>query len=622
MNANRLQDPVFAPLPLGSVLPRGWLRDQLRIQADGLTGHLDEFWPDVARSGWIGGDAEGWERGPYWLDGLVPLAFLLRDESLVRKADRWMDYILSHQDEDGWLGPSPDGRQDPWPVFVFAKAAILYHEATDDERVVPALERFFRKLDALLDGAPLSSWAAMRWPDLLPSLFWLYGKNGDDGLLRLAGRASRQGYDWRSHFLDLPFPEKRDKWAYDNHVVNHAMAMKTAAVLYRMTGDPEDAALAWIAVETMDRHHGQATGVFTGDESLAGLMPSQGTELCAVVEYLFSLETLVSVLGGVPFADRLEKIAFNALPATFKPDMWAHQYDQQANQVLCAVSEENVWTNNGPESNIYGLEPNFGCCTANMHQGWPKFAMHLWMRSDEEGLAAIAYAPCEVRTRIGGAAVRVEVDTRYPFRDEIRIRVRAEAPAKFPLLLRIPGWCRDARVDVDGSVEDADAGAFHRIDRTWDGEIEILLTLPMRAALQERFGGAVSIERGPLVYSLRIGEEWKRIHEDVEGRELPHGDWEVHPTTPWNYALAIDRDHPERSLSFEERNPEAPVFSPEGAPVVGRVRGRRLPSWGMEKGAAAPPPQSPVESGEPEEELRLLPYGCTNLRITEFPVLG
>ena len=124
-----LRADALAPLPLGAVLPRGWLRDQLRIQAHGLSGHLDEFWPDVADSKWIGGNAEGWERGPYWLDGLVPLAVLLDDERLKAKAARWIDHILAHQHPDGWLGPrgdphagSGEERLDPWPLFVLMKA--------------------------------------------------------------------------------------------------------------------------------------------------------------------------------------------------------------------------------------------------------------------------------------------------------------------------------------------------------------------------------------------------------------------------------------------------------------------------------------------------------------------
>src|SRR6185436_13348206 len=117
-----LTRPALRPLPLATLRPQGWLLERLRLQADGMAGHLDEFWPDVSRSGWIGGDAEGWERGPYWLDGVVPLAYLLDDANLKMKVARWMDYILTHPHPDGWLGPVKGAEQyrshDPWPVFV------------------------------------------------------------------------------------------------------------------------------------------------------------------------------------------------------------------------------------------------------------------------------------------------------------------------------------------------------------------------------------------------------------------------------------------------------------------------------------------------------------------------
>ena len=507
MRKTELMEVCFQPLPLGSIRPKSWLQNQLRIQMQGLTGHLDEFWPDVADSQWIGGKAEGWERGPYWLDGAVPLAFLLDDEKLKSKVARWMDYILDHQQEDGWLGPLTDRfKADLWPMFLFLKVLIQFHEATSDARIVPAMMRCCRKLDDLLDKHPLNRWASYRWPELGIALHWLYERTGEDWLLRLADRVSRQGYDWRTHFTDLPYKEKRNKWAFGNHVVNHAMALKIGGVLFRRTGNPVDAALARQAIETMDQYHGQAAGIFSGDESLAGTMPSQGTELCAVVEYMFSLEVLMSVLGEPWLGDRLEKIAFNALPATFKPDMWAHQYDQQANQVVCKVSEDRLYTNNGPDANLFGLEPNFGCCTANMHQGWPKFASHLWMSAKDSGLAAVAYAPCEVRTDLSGIRVRIEVETDYPFDEDVRMTVHAEHPDSFPLHLRIPSWAEGAEVSIDSAGSyPVKAGKFHTVEREWRDETTVILHLPMKVRTQTRFNGAAAIERGPLVYSLKIG---------------------------------------------------------------------------------------------------------------------
>ncbi len=622
MTRQKLLNNELEPLSLGSIRPRGWLEKQLRTQADGLSGHLDEFWPDVAQSGWIGGSAEGWERGPYWLDGIVPLAFLLDDPTLKAKVKRWMEYILTHQHEDGWLGPVHDKQYgyeyDPWPIFIALKAFTQYQEATGDERVIPVMERFFQRLQTLLAEKPLTSWAQMRAADLVLSIYWLYRRTGADWLLDLARTVQQQGYDWQNQYANFPYTERQTQWMLENHLVNHTMAMKQPALSFQLSHDSADRAAVKEMIQTLERYHGQATGVFTGDEVLAGKNPSQGTELCAVVEYMFSLEVLVSVLGDAGFADMLERVTFNALPATFTSDMWAHQYDQQANQVLCAVSEDRVFATNGPDANTFGLEPNYGCCTANMHQGWPKYAASLWMRTADDGLAALSYAPCSLSTLLGGKHVQLTVETTYPFEERIRITITAEPGNSFPLLLRIPAWADGATLSVnEGVAESVQVGTFHRIERSWDAVTTLLLHLPMSLRTQTRYHNSVSLEWGPLVYALALAEEWRQIKG-----ELPHADWEVHPLQAWNYALQIDRSHPERSCQLNARSVGEVPFSPEGAPLALIVRGRRVPAWTLEHNAAGPVPESPVSSDEALESLTLLPYGCTHLRITEFPTLA
>ncbi|MBN1581683.1 MAG: glycoside hydrolase family 127 protein [Anaerolineae bacterium] len=628
-----VKNPQFVPLSLQNIHPEGWLAQQLRIQADGLSGHLDTFWPDVKDSQWFGGDAEAWERAPYWLDGVIPLAFLLDDAGLKTRVKRYMDTILTHQGEDGWLGPrtmiAAAGRQanlryDIWGQLLATKVLAQYGEASGDERVITALDSNLRMLDRHIDQAPLFNWGQFRWFEALVAIYWLYEKKPEQWLIDLAIKLHAQGFNWGAFFARWPLtePTAKGRWNYMGHVVNNAMAVKAHALWWRITNDPRDRDAVYDMIDKLDRHHGTVTGMFTGDECLAGTSPTQGTELCAVVEYAYSLELLLSILGDATLGDRLEKIVFNALPATFSPDMWAHQYDQQVNQVECSIRENHTWTTNGPESNLFGVEPNYGCCTANLSQGWPKFAAHLWMQPAGGGLAAVAYAPSRASIEIDGVPVMARLETDYPFRESLHLTVTAGRPVTFPLMLRIPAWTSAAsiRVGQDDPIH-PEAGTFATIDREWRGTTEVSITLPMPATLWHGKNDAVAVERGPLVYSLCIGESWRRVHEDHPYRELPHADWEVYPTTAWNYALQIGQETLEKDVAFAQRPVGNCPFSPQGAPVAAAVRGRRVPEWQIVNGSAGDVPASPVRSSEPLQDLTLIPYGCTNLRITEFPVL-
>ncbi|TFG73534.1 MAG: hypothetical protein E4H27_00585, partial [Anaerolineales bacterium] len=577
----KLHAPAYKPLTPGAIRPSGWLAQQLQVQAEGLSGNLDTFWPDVRDSQWIGGDSESWERVPYWLDGLIPLAYVLDNAALKAKVHHYMDYIITHQHEDGWFGPKTmvagagqlaQAHYDLWAQILFSKVLIQYAEATQDPRAVPALEKNLHCIDDHIDTAPLFNWGQFRWFEALIAIFWVYERSGETWLLNLATKLSAQGFDWAKFFTaptgwPAASPTPKGRWSYMRHVVNNAMAVKSQALWWRMSGDDRDREIVYTMLEKLHKHHGMVTGVFTGDECLAGLSPTQGTELCAVVEYAFSLETLLSIMGDPAFGDHAERIIFNALPATFSPDMWAHQYDQQVNQIECSVQENRAWNTNGPESNIFGVEPNYGCCTANLSQGWPKFAAHLWMQPNEGGLAATLYAPNTAHTTIDNVAVTAELITEYPFDEHLTFYITTASPVNFTLHLRIPEWAQHATVSVnDASVVYPVPGSFHTITRTWQDKTTVILMLPAQPKIIKR-AHAVTLVKEPLVYALSIGEKWQRIHSDAPYRDLPHADWEVYPTTPWNYALCIEEENLEDAFKFHKHELKDNPFSPQGAPV-------------------------------------------------------
>ncbi|MBB4098957.1 beta-L-arabinofuranosidase domain-containing protein [Sphingomonas kyeonggiensis] len=628
-NRAPLAPQPFYPLPTGAVRPGGWLRKQLQIQADGMGGRIDETWPDLGPdSGWLGGKGESWERGPYFLDGLVPLAWMLDSAPLKAKAMKFIDWTLDNPAPNGMIGPRSNN--DWWPRMVMLKVLTQYHELTQDPRVIPVMTRYFHHQLAEMPGRPLRDWGRSRWQDEVVSVIWLYNRTGDAKLLELAQLLKRQGTDWQGLFgPDYPYRTKTIKaevgldktgaegtangladHAQTLHGVNNAQALKASPVWAVVSGSAEDRKAIHNQLAILDRYHGLPIGIYSADEHLAGRSPSQGVELCAIVEAMYSLELGLAITGDAVLGDRIERIAYNALQATFTDDMWAHQYDQQPNQIRCA-HEKGPWTTNGSESNLFGLEPNFGCCTANFHQGWPKLVASLWMASAEGGLAKTIYGPCEVSTAVGGVPVTLREETDYPFRDRVTIRVDPARPTRFPVALRVPGWARTASIRVNGkAIAGATAGQFARVDREWKAgdRIELRFTAEPRRVASPH---GSFVEQGPLVFSLPIPEKWQKLRD----RGLT-ADWAVLPEGEWRYALAGDApiERVERAIG--------PVpFSRRSPPVVLVTQGYRLTAadWDEQDNAAAPPPATAVVKGEPEK-LVLMPYAAPKLRITSFPV--
>jgi DUF1680 family protein len=609
----------------------------LKLQAEGLTGKLADFWPDIRDSAWIGGKAEGWERVPYWLDGAVPLAFQIDDPKLQETVKRYIDHILDGQHDDGWLGPVGDTQKhrpyDVWPLFPLFKALLQYHEATGDPRIIPAMLKCAKKIDDVITREPLYRWAQVRAADLALPLYWLHGRTGEAWLLDLARKVFAQSHDWAAQYGPEGTVNPRylsrvtEKPDLTTHGVNHGMAIKYGGVRWRLTGDEADKQAPHRMLATLDTYHGQANGLFSCDEHLAGRMPSQGSESCTVVEMMYALEELIAITGEVALAERLEQLAFNALPATISDDWTAHQY----NQVVCKISHDRVFATNGPDANLFGLEPNFGCCTANMHQGWPKYNSRLWMTDAGGDLVALSYAPCVVNTTVQGAPLKVEVKTDYPFRETVEIVLttsQAQPLVLQKLSLLVPTWAEGAtltRNDApDHPSQPLSPGTVHQVENVRLAPTEptsLVLRLPMKIQVREGFKKAVSIHRGPLVYALRIPAE-KRVIRDREG--LPFDDYELHPKAPWNFGLEIENpSQPGLALRFHEGRLGANPFADDASPGVIEVSARRLPAWRIEKNAAAPPPESPIPSTEQEPHtLQLVPYGASRLRVAEFPRLA
>ncbi|KAF9255860.1 hypothetical protein L218DRAFT_883135, partial [Marasmius fiardii PR-910] len=636
---------TFEPLPLGAIYPTGWLYDQLKIQTDGLAGHMHEFYPLVANTDWTGGDSYYSyleEAGSYWFNAMVPNGVLMGHTVINQKTREFLDYVLDNQDSTGWLGPEV-GTEKPrylWGRYPFFFGAIqmVEHQPELTDRVVSALHKFVKLANTMLrNGEGVDKWAETRWEDFVVTLQWLFDKHprGQEELLvDTMRRLKWSGTPWEKVFSqnagrnltalvveDIPNPFGKDLYW---HGVNMAEGLKALPATYRFTlniSDLEAASLSW---DLLFKYHGRPSGAFGADELLSGLEANRGSELCLVVETMFSGSYLYQVIGDLKFADRVERMTYNALPATITSNMWGRQYLQQQNQVAAKNMTPNPFPEDGqiatcsPESNIFGLEPNYPCCTVNFPQGWPKFITNAFLVTpDNESLIHLYLGPFSTRIILADDnAVSVSVETLYPFGDVLNYEIYAEKDLTF--YIRIPSWVSGGSLSVNNGAKQELSPNENGLQevKLKKGKSSLVLEVPAEITVESRPHGSVAIHRGPLNYALDITHTEKVLKVDPHE---PHAvDLEYDPIGTWEYAIDPTQ------LTFHYDPPvddvlPSPIFDSGKAPGVIRAIACRI-EWPLGGDMfAAHPPENPGCVGE-NVRIWLEPFGATKLRISEFPV--
>lgn len=539
------------------------------------------------------------------------LLYYSKNEDMIARAKKYIDAIIEAQDSDGWICPCTKSQRenyDTWAVLLILKVLTVYADCSGDDRIQNVVELCLKNFDKHLDYFTLRNWGAARWFEGLIAILWLYERTNEEWLLNLARKLKALGFDWKEIFESGYVDSCTEGWDFYSHVVNIAMMLKSEALMSLISdGDPES--FAKEALEYLMTKHGMATGHFTGDETLSGCLPIKGSELCGVVEAMYSYEWLFAITGNTEWLDWLEKLAFNALPATISPDMWSHQYVQMTNQVAAFPMSKPPFRTNNYVAHTFGLEPNFGCCTANFGQGWPKFALTSFMKT-ENGIASCAITPASIKTEINNVDVYCESETQYPFRDTVTYKITTSAPVTFTMSIRIPSFADSA--ELNG--ENVETGGFVNITKEWSGTETINVKLHFSPSIIQRPDDMVCVWRGPLLYSIAIDEKWERVEYICGGveRKFPYCDYYIYPTSKWNYALADD--------TFEvKENDVVSGFGGDEPPVEMTAKMFEV-EWEFANGYCSPKPKSlkPIST---IQNVRLIPYGCTNLRMTEIPYI-
>ena len=641
-NRAPLKEKPYIQLPIGAIHPEGWLDDQLHRMIKGSTGHLDQEYELVCgkRNCWLGGDGDAWERGPYWIDGLLPLAYILDDKEMKAKVKPWIEWALASQQPNGQFGPTVDrepetGMQrnnalDWWPRMVMLKIMQQYYSATGDKRVIKFLTNYFKYQLETLPSTPLGKWtfwAERRGGDNLMVVYWLYNITGDEFLLELGDLLHKQTFNWTDVFLNQDHLSRQ----YSLHCVNLGQGFKEPVIYYQRSGKSMQTDAVKKAVKTIRNTIGLPTGLWGGDEMLRFGDPTVGSECCTAVEMMFSLESILEITGDVQWADYLERVTYNALPTQIDDDFESRQYYQQFNQVTLVPAWRNFSTPHSNTDVLFGERTGYPCCTCNMHQGWPKFVQNLFYATNDNGLAALVYAPANVKAQVAdGKEVMIEEKTNYPFDEKIEFTFnyakKSIKSATFPFHLRIPAWCKNPVVKINGEAIslNAKAGEIAQLQREWKSGDKLTLELPMNITTSFWYGGRV-VERGPLLYALKMNEKWekKSFEQDKVVHYGPYY-WEVTSDSPWNYALMKEAiNNPENNFEVVRLDKgNTYPWNVDNAPIELKTQGRRVDGWEIYRGSAGPVGyyiQQGKDYGE-KEPITLIPYGCTTLRIALFPV--
>jgi hypothetical protein len=626
----------FIKLPVGSVQPGGWVKEFLNRQREGLTGHLGEIsaWLQKDKNAWLSPDGKGeygWEEVPYWLKGFANLGYILKDPKIMAESKIWIEGVLNSQRPDGYFGPwiEKRGKPDLWGNMIMLWCLQSYYEYSGDARIIPFMTQYFEWEAALSDELFLKDyWENSRGGDNLYSVYWLYNLTGDAKLLKLAEKIHRNTANWRQ---DSRLPN----W----HNVNIAQCFREPATWWLQSKDSADLKATYNDFWLIRRAFGQVPGgMFGGDENsrLGYIDPRQGVETCGMVEQMSSDEMLLRFTGDPFWADHCEEVAFNTYPAAVMPDFKSLRYITSPNMVSADSHNHSPGIDNGGP--FLMMNPfSSRCCQHNHTQGWPYYSENLWMATPDNGLAAVLFSESSVKAKVAdGKEISIVEETHYPFEEQIRMKINTTKDVTFPLYIRIPAWCAQARISINGKASPVKwtAGSYARILRSWSNNDQINIEFPMDIVVQQWDVNqqSVSVNYGPLTFSLKIEEQYIQkssretaigdSHWQESADESKWPSYEIHATSAWNYGLQCDLHHP--AQSFQVIKKEWPAdnfpFTVSSAPIELKAKGRKIPGWEMDKfGLCAVLPAYPVLTSEPLEDITLIPMGAARLRISAFP---
>jgi hypothetical protein len=616
----------FEKLNIKQIQPKGWIKEFLIRQKKGLTGNIEVAGYPFNTCLWacekMKGSAKAWwpyEQTAYYLDGVHRLGLLLNDDELIQKARKNTKYVLNHIDSTGRFSTKLADRWWRWPYVSFNRIFMTQYEETKDPQIINALDNHYLtfKAEDFQDDLELAN---------VEQLCWLYAITANKKFMYMAEKAYKL---FKSDITNRNRGNSDIQFASDripnHHGVVYQELAKVPALLYKHTGKQEYLVEAENALNKMEKYHMLVNGLPSATEHFCGISETAGVEICNTAVMPYTYGQLLRINGDATLADKIEKAIFNGAIGSILKDFKAHQYFSAPNQVIATTT-----------SNPFGHHParlaflpghDVECCTGNVNRFMPYYVEQMWLKSNDHGIVASLYGASSIKHNVGNDDEEVEIDqiTDYPFSDKIQFIIKTSNDVNFPFYIRIPNWCDHPTIcvnekEVEGQIQKGRFFCLHRSFR--DGDV-IRLTLPMQIRKVNATPKGISIERGPLVFSLPIEEEGK-IFDNYEKSTAEFPGWEFTPISVWNYAIA------DGNIEVKENRLQGYPWDNDAAPIKLIAPAVKVKNWKLSqvvdkrfkiKSFRTPKFPDKPKLSERIETIELVPYGNTMLRITVFPKL-
>lgn len=530
----------FQSLPLSSITPQGWLKEELQKNMNGFTGHLDSLAPDLLLQDDIYGknrlsknvknknvgalsDAGDWqaqflwwnsETQSNWLDGFIRTAVLLKDKKQLQKAAQLIKRLLGTQDKDGYIGiydtdlryRFENENGELWSKTTLYRALLGWYDYSKDPALLNAIEKAVQNV---LSNYPVNQ--SHPFHSVNPDAGGLtHGLAFTDVLEQLYVLTKKQAYLDYCLFLYKDFSEQilnedaqykkltESSLSLKGHGVHTYEHLRSVTAAWYASGNPALKSVLDNFIAKINRAL-TPSGAPAGDEFVGGRSgdaTATGYEFCSLHELMAGWISLLTKSGEAGYGDRAEKILFNAASGATHPDQSA----------ICYLKTDNTYILTGGKhgdtldkhQTRYRYSPVHKeaavCCVPNAGRIGPYFIQNMWMK-DEDGLVATLLGPSQVNSTVKGKKVSIESITSYPYAFDFRFKINTTEGNRFSIKIRKPDWAIVAYTSLPCKEENG----YLVFTKSWKQQDELLISFEAVVKKINTAGDECYFQYGPLV---------------------------------------------------------------------------------------------------------------------------